>query len=300
MCFIDTAFVRISIRVLSGLLNSPRPSYAGNESRDETTVGNYKAMKLSPLEALRNVQNQFPTSIYIVGLAIAADIVTIFSGFNEVSKYSTLAILVLILVLVAFGALAEYGNSFAKILAKFLAWTFVLLAAAATLLLMTSYFFFWPRPIDYLNHILIPDRSAAEVIGYVRLASENGDYIGQGREYVFSTENGLFHVKGEQNFISVLFEGDDHWSFDFAAPRGRELEIGTYSSAQRTAFRNPVKPGIDISGAGRGCNKISGSFVIQDIGFSKSVGLEKFVAEFEQHCEEGIPALKGEINIATK
>jgi hypothetical protein len=136
--------------------------------------------------------------------------------------------------------------------------------------------------------------------GYVKFISDPGDYIGQGKEHNFSDKNGIFSVVGDKNSISINFEGDDHWSFDFAAPRDKELMVGEYLSAQRAAFQNPVKPGIDISGAGRGCNTISGKFDVTQIEFLDSKTPIRFAAEFEQHCDEGDPKLTGVIDIAVK
>ena len=81
---------------------------------------------------------------------------------------------------------------------------------------------------DRATEKYIDDR---EYSGYARLSSEQGDYIGQGEQYEFSDKNGLFSVRGDLNSISIYFEGDDQWSFEFAAPRGRALEVGRYSSA---------------------------------------------------------------------
>ncbi len=133
--------------------------------------------------------------------------------------------------------------------------------------------------------------------GYVKFSSEPGDYIGQGMTHEFSNDNGIFSISGDKSSLSISFEGDDHWSFDFAAPRGKELTVGSFTSAQRAAFHNPVKPGIDISGAGRGCNTIVGEFLVKQIEFSASNAQYRFVAEFEQHCDEISQKLVGEINI---
>jgi TIR domain len=133
--------------------------------------------------------------------------------------------------------------------------------------------------------------------GYIAFTSEDGDYIGQGKEYNFSDKNGALSVSGNRNSIRIDFEGDDHWSFDFAAPQDQELQAGEYPSAQRAAFHNPTKPGIDVSGAGRGCNTLTGSFEISQIVFSTSHSFKRFVAKFEQHCEEANPKLSGVIDI---
>ena len=180
-----------------------------------------------------------------------------------------------------------------------------LLIALGTIALSITFMVFWIQ-----GHKLTSDNIVQEDIaqpsrplpasGYVRFTSEPGDYIGQGEDYNFSDKNGVFSVTGDKNSISIYFEGDDHWSFDFAAPRDQELKVGKYLSAQRAAFHNPVKPGIDISGAGRGCNVITGNFDISQIEFSTSNTLKRFVANFEQYCEESTPKLAGVIDIVVE
>ena len=231
----------------------------------------------------------------------------IVAGFQldyRIAVFGTIIVFGLMFLLVIFSSFVSHSGSSAVVLATFAAWSFLLLTVATSLFLMTSYFFSWPRSIEsYVDgrESLIPEPAEIQILaatGYAKLLSEPGDYIGQGEEYEFSGENGLFSVAGDLNSISIYFEGDDYWSFDFSAPRGEILEAGRYSSAQRAAFSNPVRPGIDVSGAGRGCNEISGSFVIQDIQFEESNALKRFAAEFEQHCEGGSPMLRGEIDIS--
>ena len=266
-------------------------------------------MNISPISILKDAQKSVPAVKYAVGVAGIAAVVAIVAGFQldyRIAVFGTIIVLGLMFVLVIFSSFVSRGGPSVVKLATFAAWSFLLLTVAVSLFLMTSYFFSWPRPIESFVKSqphpkkLVPQLPEIQILsanGYARFFSEQGDYIGQGAEYKFSDENGIFSVKGDHNSISIDFEGDDHWSFEFSAPRGKTLEIGRYSSAQRAAFHNPVKPGIEVSGAGRGCNEISGNFVIQDISFTTSNTLERFVAEFEQHCEKEGPMLKGEINI---
>lgn len=66
----------------------------------------------------------------------------------------------------------------------------------------------------------------------------------------------------------------------------------TYTDAERAPFATFMKPGLDISGDGRGCNSLSGSFDIDEIAWDGDV-LVHVLARFEQHCEEGPAALRG-------
>jgi hypothetical protein len=138
--------------------------------------------------------------------------------------------------------------------------------------------------------------------GVIAFKSEPGDYIGQGKTERFTHTDGKLSatVDASRNTLTVYFHGDDHWSLDFAAPEGKRLEVGRYESAQRAAFHNPVKPGLDVSGAARGCNTLSGRFTIKEIAFADDNTLQRFVAEFEQRCEETGPPLRGSIDVTAE
>jgi hypothetical protein len=141
---------------------------------------------------------------------------------------------------------------------------------------------------------------AKKMSGSIFFRSETGDYIGDGMEISFSESNSVIESQTFSDHVSISIQSDDNWSIDFSAPRGQALKVGSYPSAQRFPFNNPTKPGIDVSGAGRGCNKLSGSFEITDILFSKRKTLEKISATFVQHCEDAPSALKGELVLTAK
>jgi hypothetical protein len=68
---------------------------------------------------------------------------------------------------------------------------------------------------------------------------------------------------------------------------------GEYDGAQRTAFRSPTRPGIDVSGDGRGCNTDTGRFLVSDFGLNTDGTIARLAIDFEQHCEGATPALYG-------
>lgn len=56
-----------------------------------------------------------------------------------------------------------------------------------------------------------------------------------------------------------------------------------------------AQPGLSVSGAGRACNSATGRFVVFEADFSPSGEIERFAADFEQHCESRVPALFGSV-----
>lgn len=139
--------------------------------------------------------------------------------------------------------------------------------------------------------------SSSPMTGNLSFKSEPGDYIGDGKEYLLSGANGIITAIVSDGSITVSFEGDDNWSAEFAAPRGKKLSVGKYEDAQRTPFNNPLKPGISISGAGRGCNELSGGFVIERLETGADNTIRSLKLAFEQRCDNGSGRLLGAIDV---
>ena len=131
------------------------------------------------------------------------------------------------------------------------------------------------------------------------LDSAPGDYIGGGMQHTVTPTTGSFTAS--RNFdngvsISVNTTGGV-WSLAFAAPGDAILVAGTYDNATRWPFQSPVNPGLSVSGMGRGCNTLTGSFVVREAVYGATGQVQAFAADFEQHCEGGPAALLGSIRI---
>ena len=132
--------------------------------------------------------------------------------------------------------------------------------------------------------------------------SQPGDYIGQGQRTTWTPSELTFSAGGSSPSY-VRIQADNFgvpgavtlsWRIDLRAPEGAVLAPGMYERAARAPFRPALLAGIDVGGNGRGCNTISGRFVIHEIAFSGAT-LTALAADFEQHCEGARPALFGAI-----
>jgi hypothetical protein len=137
---------------------------------------------------------------------------------------------------------------------------------------------------------------------FLYMYSEPGDYIGQGVEQLYTSEDSRFTatmVPGGGSFNASVIQGNyDHWWYvDMAAPSGQPLVVGSYTGAERASFRSPDAPGLDVTGDGRGCNTLTGQFDVTEVSFASTGELLTFDATFEQHCEGFEPALFGRIRI---
>lgn len=145
---------------------------------------------------------------------------------------------------------------------------------------------------------VLPGRANAQTT-VLFLDSQPGDYIGGGTQHTVTPATGAFTVS--RNFdngvsLSVNTTGGI-WSLAFSAPGDATLTAGTYDHATRWPFQSPVDPGLSVSGMGRGCNTLTGSFVVREAVYSATGEVQAFAADFEQHCEGGAAALLGSIRL---
>ncbi len=146
--------------------------------------------------------------------------------------------------------------------------------------------------------VLIPRGAADTIFHYT---SDAGDYIGQGQERTFNITDG-YVLSASRNYdggvsfsfsfnnnASAGFEDSEYWNLDLATADGTALGVGDYEGAQRFAFHDATHPGLELSGAGRGSNTLTGNFQVLEAAFDTSGNVLRFAANFEQHSEGGPP-----------
>ncbi|WP_405018216.1 hypothetical protein OHV05_15640 [Kitasatospora sp. NBC_00070] len=137
--------------------------------------------------------------------------------------------------------------------------------------------------------------------GSLSFNGDPGDYISQGQQHDYSTsakDRLTVYSNEDRSAVSVSVNGyqGNWWSLDLAAPTGEQLHTGTYTGATRAPFKG-AGPGLEISGDGRGCNTLTGSFTVSNLVFGPHGYLQTLDASYEQHCEGGAEALRGEVHI---
>lgn len=136
--------------------------------------------------------------------------------------------------------------------------------------------------------------------GTFSFTSDPGDWVGGGGSYSYDTAAGdTMSVTGsdDDRVVQINLSGanGDWWFLFLGAPTGQQLAPGTYSGATR--FADPSAPLIDLEGNGRGCNEVTGSFTINSITWGPLGYVQALDATFEQHCEGGDPAARGQVHI---
>lgn len=141
--------------------------------------------------------------------------------------------------------------------------------------------------------------SAADA--WMHFQSDSGDYIGGGQQKVWTITESDFTVGGSDRDIRASASGrGDWWYLEFRAPSNGHLAPGLFTNAERAPFVTGKAPGLEISGDGRGCNVLSGQFEVKKLTWTASGAVGEMDVVFEQHCEQGAPALRGELWVTTQ
>jgi VCBS repeat-containing protein len=123
-------------------------------------------------------------------------------------------------------------------------------------------------------------------ISRLRMISEPGDFVGQGLVWDFNPAMAAFTARTNfDNGVEVLVDPPgpvEQWRLNFAAIDSVPLTPGTYLNATRWPFQAPNEPGLDVSGYGRGLNRLKGEFTVYDVGYSPTGGVTRFAATFVQ------------------
>lgn len=129
----------------------------------------------------------------------------------------------------------------------------------------------------------------------ITMNSDQGDYIGAGQTYSFSESVGSFTVSQSANLITIRYsDSSNNFTYNFYSPD--DLQPGSYIGALRYPFQGPTNPGLSVSGNGRGCNTLTGHFVVYELSVLNGV-VDNLAIDFEQHCEGFAAALRGSVRI---
>ena len=127
-------------------------------------------------------------------------------------------------------------------------------------------------------------------ISYVALDSQRSDFVGDGLKTTYTQANARITLVAIENRLELLVQGEERWSATLQGPSGYpRLTTGFYTGLQRYPFHDRSRGGLAWSGEGRGCNEVTGSFVIDAISYGAQGQLESADFRLEQRCVEGFP-----------
>ncbi|MBN9522042.1 tandem-95 repeat protein [bacterium] len=142
-----------------------------------------------------------------------------------------------------------------------------------------------------LTGVLAPEAAAGNSLS---MTSDSGDWVGQGRSWSYGP-GATYGIQQGTSVVAITVDtSTDWWRLYFAAPGGARFVAGTrYTGATR--FGSATQPGLDVSGNGRGSNQVTGEFTVLQAEYDGTGKLVRFSAQFEQHSEGKVPALRGTV-----
>lgn len=154
--------------------------------------------------------------------------------------------------------------------------------------------------ILWIAFFLLLATTAHAQVTSLSLFSDPGDFVGGGQNAFFTPADGTFSVQSSPggNVIGVHFVGQPgvFWDLEFAACCGAPLAAPLqYFGAQTWPTQPSFLPGMLISGDGRTCDAVTGSFSVQQLSFNPDGSVASLDVIFVQQCQGETPALSGEI-----
>jgi len=128
---------------------------------------------------------------------------------------------------------------------------------------------------------------------YVYLVGDRSDFVSYQGSYFYTPLTSLISVKQDGNGVTVRVDGDTDWSGSFT-PMANTSQIlpGYYAGIGSSA--DPVRGSFSWSGDGRSCNEAASGVVVDKATYVAGQ-LVELRMRFEQHCDSGPGALRGEV-----
>lgn len=129
-----------------------------------------------------------------------------------------------------------------------------------------------------------------------------GEFVSGGRQLTLSNTGYKVTInqQGPGDLQVEFARGDTEYDANFSTGSNRRFVAQEYPHAQRYAMGDPGKPGLEISGDGRACNEIAGSFEVSDVEYHPNGTIAKFAATFEQWCDNSKVAARGSVSVASQ
>ena len=136
--------------------------------------------------------------------------------------------------------------------------------------------------------------------GKMTVAGEPGEYISSGHTLVFASPSNKVTVTQERvGSLRIRFERrEEEFEAAFSTPAGERFETREYAGAQRWNMADAGHPALEVSGDGRGCGDVAGSFIVKEVGYRSDGSISKFSALFRQLCDDSKVVMNGSVEVS--
>jgi hypothetical protein len=132
---------------------------------------------------------------------------------------------------------------------------------------------------------------------YLYVQSDAGDYIGNGKNYLYTDQVALMSVSSrELPRIDIMVRGDDTWRGRLTLPANANgMPTGLFKNLTGNPFPPAAVGGMDWSANSRACSSSIGWMIVDQIKVDNG-NISALDVRFEQHCEQGVSALRGQLH----
>ena len=129
------------------------------------------------------------------------------------------------------------------------------------------------------------------------LDSQPGDLVGEGLGGTWTDADLTFSATYGDSRVTIVASagGSVRWSLNFVGPRGIGLPPRLYEYATLWENQSDYLNALSVSGPDERCTTSIGRFEVKELVINFDGSIERFAADFEQHCNRAAPALFGAI-----
>ena len=138
--------------------------------------------------------------------------------------------------------------------------------------------------------------------GTLFINGAEGEYISSCRSLKFaSPDYKISVIQQGPGDIQIEFQRDDtEFDASFSTGSEKRFEAKEYSGAQRWNMADAGRPALEISGDGRGCGEITGSFAVSSVEYGANGNITRFAATFFQLCDDSKNPARGNVQLTAK
>jgi hypothetical protein len=138
--------------------------------------------------------------------------------------------------------------------------------------------------------------------GSLSITGAKGEYISSGGSLVMASPGYKVSVTQQnKGDLEIRFEREDtEFDANFSTGSDSGFEVREYKDAQRWNMADPGHPAIEISGDGRGCGEIAGSFTVSNVEYGADGQISRFAATFTQLCDDSKIPARGRVELGAE
>jgi len=129
---------------------------------------------------------------------------------------------------------------------------------------------------------------------FVRIVSEPGEYVGEGKTFLYTPFNAIIIVKADTGHLGVRVVSTQNWAGSMFFAGLSSLRPGSYTDLT-TYNRNQSTSGIEWITDGKACTRFTGAVTIDSVRYDAD-SVSALDMTFEQRCEFMTPVLHGKVH----